>query len=292
MARPKTRAPARPGWLARLISFLRGRGRPLVIAGLMLGTFAAVWHWVWSDVRAQVLGSPDYYVSAARIEISPLPPWIHSDIREDVFGALSSGGPLSILDDNLTERVAATFALHPWVAKVRRVTKQHPARLVVEVDYRRPVLVVDTVNGLLPVDEQGVLLPAADFSPIEKSRFPRLVGADTAPLGSVGERWGDPRVFGAAQIVAAIGPAWNTLQLSQIVASIKPISGAEDYTYVLATRKGSTINWGRAPHTSGQQELPAAEKLARLMQYFNDHGTLDGRERAQELDVVALKKKP
>ena len=83
-----------------------------------------------------------------RIATTPQPAWIHGDVRGDVLSTLSPDRPLSLLDDNLAEHVVSRFRLHPWVAKVNRVQKYHPARVKVDVTYRRPVCMV---NGLLPV---------------------------------------------------------------------------------------------------------------------------------------------
>ena len=65
--------------------------------------------------------------------------------------------PLSILDDDLTGRIAAAFALHPWVAKVVRVTKHHPAGVDVE-DVALTLGDVDVTDQLVTGDDaQGLL---------------------------------------------------------------------------------------------------------------------------------------
>jgi len=79
-----------------------------------------------------------------------LPEWIHCDLRAEIFRSAALDGPLSIMDEDLAERIAVACALHPWVARVRSVRKYHPARVVVELDYRRPVLMVEVTGGLLP----------------------------------------------------------------------------------------------------------------------------------------------
>ena len=61
------------------------------------------------------------------------PAWIHTDVKAEVIRNASLDAALSVLDDNLTVNIAQAFALHPWVAKVTRVSKHHPARVKVEV---------------------------------------------------------------------------------------------------------------------------------------------------------------
>ena len=93
----------------------------------------------------------------------------------------STGAPLSILDDGLVERIHSVFSLHPWVAKVQRVTKSHPAHVEVEIVYRRPVAMVEVPGGWYPVDVEGVLLPINDFSPTDHEFLSALDGRREQP---------------------------------------------------------------------------------------------------------------
>jgi hypothetical protein len=259
------------------------------VGGLIFATFLLGWYLMWHEVRGHVLSSSDYRVTPQEVEITPLPGWIHTDIRAEVFRNASLDGPLSIMDDNLAERIATAFSLHPWVAKVRRVTKHHPARVKVELEYRRPVLMVEVPGGLLPVDARGVLLPGGDFSPIEKSRFPRLIGCETVPLGTAGESWGEARVVGAAELAAVLGSAWEELRLAQIIPCAGSSAGGPDeIAYVLTTRGGTRIIWGSAPGARAAGEPSPAEKLAALRQHAAAFETSAGRDGPQELDLRTL----
>lgn len=273
-------------WVLKLGAVIRGRGRPVGLALILATVFFGGWYVVWCKVRDDVLSSDEYWLTARDVEITPLPEWIHTDIRAQVFRDASLDGPLLILDEKLTERIANAFSLHAWVAKVHRVTKHHPARVKVELSYRRPVCMIQVPGGLLPVDVGGVLLPSSDFSPIEASRFPRLVGVETAPMGPVGTRWGDGRVVGAAEIAAAFGEAWAPLELDRLeVSNASESPHGEQYTYELFTRHGTRILWGRAPGSNIPGAAPAADKVARLRQYAKEHGSLEGRNGPQQLDV-------
>ena len=145
---------------------------------------------------------------------------------------------------------------------------------------------VDQPGGPLPVDVEGVLLPSDDFSVIEKNSYLRLSGVDTAPLSPAGDHWGDDRVAGGAQIAAALADVWRQLKIERIVASPPAAATATvEPTYQLLTRGGTRIAWGPAPLSKASEEIPAAEKVARLLQYVADKGTLEGRDGPQELDV-------
>jgi hypothetical protein len=272
-----------------------GPGRPLTIALLLVALLAGAWSAVWygAGVRDYIFASDDYVVGPQDVQLTPLPPWIHSDVCGEVFRGASLDGPLSIMDDDLTERIRNAFSLHPWIARVVSVRKRHPACVQVEVLYRQPVCMVKVGGDLLPVDAAGVLLPRADFSPVEASRYPLLVDIQTVPVGTVGECWGDARVVGGAEIAAALDEAWSQLNLARIAPSnpSNPGAAAEE-TYLLFTRGGTRILWGRAPGAQAGGEIPAAEKVARLKKYLADHGTLEGPHGPQDLDVQQLPAAP
>ena len=105
---------------------------------------------------------------------------------------IADGGlkELNLLDPQVTVRVAQAFATHSWVKTVRRVRKHHPARIQVDLEYRRPAAMVEVdlagEKGLLPVDETGVLLPPSDFSPDQAKEYPRIGIGHTTPAGPVG----------------------------------------------------------------------------------------------------------
>jgi len=282
-------APAKAG-SRKQAARLWGFARPLLIIGLLALALFAGWYAVWQYVRPYVLDYQDYQVTPEQVVVTSTPPWIHSDIRREVFRNASLNGPLSVLDDDLTERIAHAFSLHPWVAKVHRVTKQHPARVEVELEYRRPACMVEVPGGLFPVDAQGVLLPVGDFSPVEASRYPRLAGVDTLPAGTVGEAWGDARVLGGAEIAAALADAWKELQLWQVRPADAATTGiVAEPTYELITRGGTHIFWGRAPGSNTAGELPSAEKVVRLLKYVREHGPLEGPNVPKRMDIQDMR---
>ena len=133
-----------------------------------------------------ILDSPEYRVTAERVEITPLPEWIHSDIRAEVFRDPTLDGPLSIMDDDLAERIYRAFARHPWVAKVIRVNKQQPQGGTglpppgVHGRGARRTAAGGRARGLLP---PGISRPP-------RPGYPRLTGveqrADVAGRGAAG----------------------------------------------------------------------------------------------------------
>jgi hypothetical protein len=134
----------------KLVAFLWGPGRMWTLAILMVAALAGACYGVFRAIGDEILASDQYQVTADRIEITPLPRWIQSDVRGEVFHSINLNGPLSIMNPDATKRVADAFSLHPWVAGVIRVSKRHPAQIRVELKYRRPVCMVEVPGGLRP----------------------------------------------------------------------------------------------------------------------------------------------
>jgi hypothetical protein len=259
--------------------------RWLVVGGLIVVLTGGAAYAVWRQVRDHVLASSEYRIDPHNIAVTPQPPWIRADIKAEVIRDASFDGPLSLLDHELTVRMASAFASHPWVAHVERVSKRYPSGLDVVLAYRQPVAMVEVPEGALPVDVEGAVLPTADFLPGEADAYPRIGEIHTTPSGPVGTRWGDASVIGAAQVAAVLVGEWKSLDLFRITpAGRRPAGRAGvEFAFALHTRSGTKIDWGLSPATELASEPLAADKIARLKKYLADHGSLDGDDGAQQL---------
>ena len=217
------------------------------------------------------------------IQVTPTPPWIHSDVKAEALKQAGIDEQLSVLEPGLTERIAAAFALHPWVAKVVHVIKRAPAGVDVELVYRRPVCMVEVPNGLYPVDDMGVLLPTADFTTDEAAHYPRLSNIQTVTEGPVGTTWQDARVLGAAKIASILLEDWESLKLYRIVPVAKA-DAAAPIEYELYTRRLTRVLWGHADSDASTGEPAAEAKLAQLKKYATSREGLE-RLLPQDIDV-------
>jgi hypothetical protein len=271
--------------------------KKVILCAVLVGLFIAGAYAAWHQVAARVLSSREYAFGPQELDITPLPAWIHTDLSGEIYRELSRDGPLTIMDDNLTERVAAAFSRHPWVAKVQKVSKEYPARVKVVLIYRKPVCMVELAGGLMPVDAEAVLLPTADFTPPEAAKYPRLAGVDRGPMGVVGARWGDSRVVGGAEIANALLPFWEKFDLHQIIplspreyAAVGAIAADKnsrlgEYYFVILSRKGMRILWGPAPGANVPGEPTPQQKVKKLEQFVAEHGSLDYPQGPRELDL-------
>ncbi len=264
-----------------------GAGRWVIGLLLLAGAGAGLWFVVWDHVKEHVLGGAEYRVEADKIEITSPPPWIHSDVKAEVVRNASLDNSLSVLDDQLTVRIAQAFTLHPWVARVTRVSKHHPAGVTVELIYRQPVAMVEVTGGLLPVDGDGVLLPSEDFASADAARFPRICEIKTVPIGPQGTRWGDARVGAGAKLAALLGDEWKTFKLARIVPTTPPagVRSGDDISYEIYSQAGTRIIWGHAPGSERPGDPLAADKLERLRRYVATNGSLEGSSGPQVLDL-------
>jgi hypothetical protein len=181
---------------------------------------------------------------------------------------------------------------------VTRVSKHYPARVVVEMIYRKPVAMVevsiDGGLGLFPVDIEGVLLPPTDFiaedgGATENARdYLRISVPDAAPTGPVGTVWGDPRVEGAVRIAAVFEGRWQALGLYRIETAPPDSVAVTDLepTYELRTKDGFRVIWGKAPGVDSASEAKAAlAKVAKLAAYVQSNGSLDSITGTARIDL-------
>ena len=289
----KRKTEPRPaGFVARFLPFLQRPYRRLLVVLLLAAGLIGGASYGWQRLGPQIRQGPEYVLQADQIQIPPPPPWIRSDVRAETIrdGGLTG---LSILDRDLTVKIARAFSLHTWVEDVRRVRKEHPARVIVELVYRRPVAMVEvTMNdrpGLLPVDTNGVLLPPGDFSAEQARDYLRISLPDATPTGPVGTPWGDPRVDGAARIAAVLLEHWKQLGLYRIAVesgeAAPPAAG--EAMFVLTTRRGAQVVWGAAPQADSGADVKAAlAKVERLVAYVEKHGPLDGLNSDVHIDLT------
>jgi hypothetical protein len=288
-------------WLRHSLRWLLGAGRPVLILAVFVGALGGGTYLVYRKFKPRIFASPEYQVGLEQVEITPQPAWIHTDVRAEVFNDARLDGVLSLVDDDLVDRIKNAFSQHPWVARVLRVAKRYPSSVQVELVYRRPACMVETPVGVYAVDAEGVLLPSKDFTAVEPSRYPRLARLDRDPISPPGRIWNDVKVLGGAQIAEALASVWDSMRLAYIVPmpdESAPAGGAgpranEPVFYLLtrasATRPGTQIRWGYAPGAKSPGELSAEEKVGRLKQYVAQHDSLDPRSgQPQQLDIRAM----
>jgi hypothetical protein len=282
----------------KLAALLAGWGKFLLLGLLLAGLFAAAGYKIWQFAREKTLSSEEYQFAPEKILLKPwpMPSWVQPDPRLEVFDQLRRQGAVSMMNEDLSpERVTAAFEQNPWIARVHKVTKKYPATVEVELEYRRPVLMVciDEKNyaNAYAVDADGISLPTKGcFTDQEIAKYPHLIGVDKPPATGVGKRWGDSRVIGGAEIAAALLPVWEKLHLKHIIPKALSPAAAEisesatqspqfgEYHFDI-TAQGSPndirIPWGRSPSDKNSQEPTPAQKAKKLEKQAQEWGSLE-----------------
>ncbi|NOX53694.1 MAG: hypothetical protein GXP27_04520 [Planctomycetes bacterium] len=230
---------------------------------------------------------PEYLLKSTEIETSPAPPWVPPDFLRQVVRRAGLPETLSVLDEDLTRRVAEAFGMHPWVREVVSVRKDFPARVFVQIRFREPAAMVRVRNGVYPVDGLGVLLPPEDFSVTETQEYPLIENVLSTPQGAAGTAWGDPVVHGAARLAAVLKPFWHEFGLKSIRVPRRTKARPEmkNLIYELVTQGGSRIIWGRAPGVDYPGELSSKQKIGRMAKYLADFGGFDHPHGPYEIDI-------
>jgi hypothetical protein len=286
-AKPKdTKSKAKTAGGSEINKLLRAPIRFLLMAAVVCAAVGGGGYALWKAVGPQVLHRDHYRLAVESLDVTPPPPWLHADIRKDVFYQAGLDEIVWIHDADLAERVAKAFEGYPWVHKVTRVTKRAPARIDVELVYRRPVCMVEVTGSAFPVDAEGIVLPKDDIAPADARRLPRLAGVHTFPSGFVGMPWGDLRVVGGAEIAAALIDEWEALRLDRItvVEASTPGIVFELLPQSIEGKPAARIIWGHAPG-SHEKEAAPAEKIARLKRFLADRSQSVGSATPQQVDL-------
>ncbi len=271
------------GPLARIIPTLCSATslRRGALAAGSLAAVAAVWYGL---ACARDYARATLQTDWDRIRLTEQPGWIAVPLKERILARSTLPRRFSVLEPGIAKRLARAFALEPWIKRVVRVRLFRSGEVVVEVEYREPVAVVQQGNKLVPVDAEAVVLPVGEVTAWQV--YPRVVVGRSARAPSPGLSWESEAVRAAAALAAFLAPYQHKLQVILIDATRYRGDAPPTGPIVLETRGGSRIVWGRPPGTSYPGELAAEQKLQRLLDYVDQFGSLEAPSGPYEIDVT------
>jgi hypothetical protein len=217
------------------------QGRRAVIAVAVASALVIGLSWAGGRARDWLVGRGHYTVSLAEVACSVPPGLERNSFLAEVQYLGTLPDQLSTLDPAVTLRLAAAFALHPWVERVNAVRLRGPEGPRVDLVLRTPAL---TAGGRV-LDGRGVLLP--DGAPSEG--LIKWEGECPPPRGPAGAPCGDATLEAAARTAAALQPFRDVLRLMSVEGT------AENLVFDGTVR----VRWGAV----GDESATAA-KLARL----------------------------
>lgn len=262
----------------------------VTISGIMMT--ARIKQWL-----PKLAARPEYQITIQDIEVIDAPYWIPHDIVHQAITGYGLPTRMSVLDDDLAEKIAKAFLHHPWVTDVT-VRIESRQRVIVTPTFRVPVAMVEMRSGgMYPIDTEGVLLPPADFRQADTWRYPVIRRVTSTPQGPAGSEWGDISVKAAASVAKALLKVnedgvshWQDLGLTAILAPRRTaaVMTEDDLMFELQTRDGSRIVWGRAPKTEYPGEVDTSTKMSRMHAYLERFKSFNEPNGPYEIDVYHL----
>ncbi len=264
--------------VAQWVRYIPGGALLFAVAPLLiLGYFA------WKNWGAEHLDVALYAVRIENLVTTPQPTWIrNTKVREEVF--TNSGlGQLSVLDPQASATIAHAFESHSWVQRASRVQKLPGGKVTVDIVYRRPVAMVfydgsranpsstKIDKGFFPVDEEGVVLPTADFDANQVRSYFVVKAEGASPPSDVGMTYSDTRIKQALLLCRLLDAVRVELRLERIIVERdEHIGGQSPWLMRIISSDNRFINWGHAPGFEVAGEPTAREKYANLLKWNAD----------------------
>ncbi len=225
------------------------------------------------------------------IEAPPTPEWIKRErveafVRNDEFLSRKH----SIFEDGLCEEVADRFAAQSWVRRVKSVRLSWPKDLIIELEYRKPVMLVShrylaDIDGVClhdcRDDAEGFYVTGLDREvlPVDHYQGSLDVG--------VGRQWQGRAIKAAASVAVMLKPLMQWIadndgdQIKRISVAGFGVDGLPDIE--IRTVTGKIIEWGHAAEETDPNEPSQQDKLALLSRLYRekpglDYGRRDGRQ--------------
>lgn len=173
---------------------LRGAVLALGVAGFFAGLFF-LGRWALDELR----GQDRYAIALVDIDCPAPPGMTVAEFLDEVHYDGRLPERFSVLEEGLSEKLAAAFRMHPWVSDVDEVAIHPPRHVQVRLTFRRPVLAIKLGEQVRVVDGEGILLPKQASA----EGLPVFAGNAKGPQGTAGSKWGDPEVERRARESAA-----------------------------------------------------------------------------------------
>ncbi|MEM0926007.1 MAG: hypothetical protein AAGJ83_08215 [Planctomycetota bacterium] len=248
---------------------------------LLAGSYTAYCGWY-----AAHLATLHGEILADQISIDEPPAYIRGDLVGQVHQTARLD-LLSPLDRSATAKLASAFENHPWVREVITARKLPGGRFQVNLDYRDLVAAFhltggdswkrkmaeylhsqgyprSLVEGYLPLDGEGYLLPTSDLKPEDVAELIHIEVWELYPTGDEGMLFGDRRVESAALLARLLSAVRDQVRVSRITVSGNPrVNRIPQLNLELAD--GTEITWGSPPGMELPAERDARAKLVDLL---------------------------
>jgi len=225
--------------------------------------------WGLEKVKAHVYASSAYRPAAIKVVLANPPDWvIRERWQERILSAVAVPPAEAWMDEGLVRRLADQVASSGWVKSVQRVSKRMDGTVEIAAEYRRPIVMLMTDHGYVPVDRDGFRLPEVYERVDANSGWIRVRGV-AAPPPKVNAAFDDkaaPDAMAALRLASLIfDQSWEIAsRISAIdVTNFRGRQDRRDCHIKLWTPDGTLIKWGSAIGEEMEENSPS-EKLAQI----------------------------
>lgn len=239
-----------------------------MLAGFV-GLFAALGASVYGLERLKdhVYALPEYS-PAIQVELADAPAWVEREgWRNRILSTVKISDDQQWLDEMLVRQVADQINCSGWVSRVHRVAQGMDGIIRISCDYRRPIAMIQTAKGYIPVDRFGIRLPEVYERVEDGTGWMRIVGIEsTTP--EVGELFHGEDAGAAVRLASVLFEQEFSQRITAIdVANFRGRRDKRDNHIKLRTLDGQRIDWGSA--IGEEIEEPSVqEKVRTIALYF------------------------
>jgi len=215
------------------------------------------------------------------IELVSPPVWLNQPLKEKICAAAAAGARGRKLDENTARLVQAGLQEKlAWLVNVR--VQAAPDRILIHVDYRKPIALVKVGLRKFYVDAEQIVL---DFVPMPN--LPIVTVRGLSPImrtPAIGQDWQREDLAEAIAILVRLDRMDKLVTLDKpLLGEIESIDvgnfkGRQDKRFphiVLYAKDSTEIIWGAEVGTWSQYfEAKDEEKLAKLYNYYKQRGSL------------------
>jgi len=243
---------------------------------------------IHKQVYAYYLNQPRYQLNLQMpLEVRHKPDWCPDPyFQESIKNSMQLAGRTSLFDRNIVGKVLAQYQKNPWVAKVSSIEKKFPNKLVVKVEMRKPVAMVEIKKWnnrsfYYLVDKDSVRLPGEYYNlpvvtlPIT---LPVIVGVRNSPP-QAGQKWQDQGLYDALALASTLKKYQVAKKVEIAAIDVNNIDGRvkrDESEIVLISKNKVQIEWGRPINTTKPFEMSAEDKIRNLYRVLDISPQLAG----------------
>lgn len=189
----------------------------------------------------------------------PRPAWIMPKEYEQIAALGLFAQNRSVFDSGLSRAIAERYESSPWVARVTELRLRYPARLELDIEWRKPAARVE--NAPMVLDEKGYVLNMTSAPEVP------LIAGMTVNRTEIGRQVREPELNEGLQLIGTMRDALNTSP-GQLKASC--IFREPAGTWRVITDRGPTIYWGVYSDEPPMDEPRTREKVDLLRRRLSE----------------------